>query len=201
MLKRFSFGIEPGEQAWRTGISPIRAVRCEPVEDEANGCPFIIEWFDDEDALADLAEWDTDGDIPRNVVIAREIVQRGADWLDRRWTQAGRKWKHVALARRARHLDFAEFSQRWKAKAGFASTRSGSAPSPIPEAARGLAYAQNHPVPRASGDWLFDAITEVWFNDAASMQQRVDWFRENLAQDDLFAETCLFAVTEDVLIS
>ena len=69
----------------------------------------------------------------------------------------------------------------------------------IPQCARGLAYVQNHPVPRAGGEWPYDAITEVWFDDAVSMQARAEWFRENRVADSLFGEALFETLTEDLL--
>ncbi|RYD84644.1 MAG: hypothetical protein EOP61_39835 [Sphingomonadales bacterium] len=69
---------------------------------------------------------------------------------------------------------------------------------PIPDEARGLAYVQNHPLPRASGEWRHDAITEVWFDDPAGMNARIAFFRD-IAMGDLFGEASFLAVREELV--
>ena len=77
----------------------------------------------------------------------------------------------MALARRASALTATEFSERWRSHAGHLGpklrsagvTSDSSAPQllVIPADVRGLAYIQNHPLPRAGGEWAYDAVNEV----------------------------------------
>jgi hypothetical protein len=102
----------------------------------------------------------------------------------------------MAVARRAPGLTPAEFSARWQRRAG----RVGA--TPIPEVARGCAYAQNHPLPRPGGDWRYDAVNEVWFDDEDALRTRIAWLDEAVGRgddDDLVGEASFLAVREDVL--
>jgi hypothetical protein len=199
MIKRFLFGTPTQPPPCPTAIRPLRASLNKPVEPLAESAGFFIQWFADSGALAGYEAWERDQCAVTSVVLVEEVIQRGSEWLEQRWCNGGRKWKHVALARRAQSISAAEFSARWRGHAGSATTRQGGTVA-IPESARGLAYVQNHPVPRASGDWLYDAITEVWFDDAQSMQSRIAWFRDNIVTDDLFGEASFVALTEDCLV-
>jgi hypothetical protein len=139
-----------------------------------------------------VTEW-FEGDPPPTegaVVVADEVVLRGADWLDERWATGGARWKHLALATRAPGLTPEEFSTRWRSHAGTAGG------VPIPDAAKGLAYVQNHPTPL--GAWPYDAVNEVWFDDPDALQQRVDWFAANDVgrPDDLFGATTFLTAIE-----
>lgn len=69
---------------------------------------------------------------------------------------------------------------------------------------RGLAYVQNHPRPRPAGEWPYDALNEVWFDDLASLRGRIDWFSRNppgaaSAGHDLFGQSWFLAAREVVL--
>lgn len=175
-------------------VCPVRVTRSTPIGERSDDV-YLTQWFTDVAAAAAYEAWAKElADTP--VVVAEEVVQRGGGWLERRWAGGGNKWKHVALARRAKGLSQAEFSQRWRGHAGKATTKAAVA-MPVPEAARGLAYVQNHPL--IGVEWPFDAITEVWFENPESMQSRIEWFRDNLATDDLFGETTFLTVMEDVL--
>jgi hypothetical protein len=133
------------------------------------------------------------GPAPAEHVLAVEHVLRGQEWLARRWRDGGEKLKHMALATRAADLTEAEFSRRWRSHAGTAGAAA------IPGAARGLAYVQNHPVP---GDWPYDAVNEVYFDDADGLKARVEWFRANVpdpADGVLFGRSWLVAVREVIV--
>lgn len=126
-------------------------------------------------------------------VLAGEHILRGEDWLARRWRDGGDKLKHMALATRAAGLSQAEFSRRWRSHAGTAGT------AVIPDEARGLAYVQNHPVP---GEWPYDAVNEVYFDDADGLRARVEWFRASVpdpADGVLFGQSWLIAVREVIV--
>src|SRR5438552_3099511 len=84
-------------------------------------------------------------------MVAEEHVMRGAQWLEQRWQDGGPKLKHMAIALRAEGLTQAQFHDLWRSRAGKVGT------TPIPEDAKGLAYVQNHPLPRPDGDWAYDA--------------------------------------------
>jgi hypothetical protein len=77
----------------------------------------------------------------------------------------------------------------------------------IPDDARGHAYVQNHPCPRAPGagtaGWVYDAVNEVYFDDAETLRVRINWFRENLsglAEADLVGQSWFISVREEVLL-
>jgi hypothetical protein len=201
------------------GVRPLRAAVCTslpeilaaPVHDGV-----AIEWFRDVPHLDRFQHWlaspagepvmerlEAAVDIPASpVLLADELVLRGAPWLDERWRRGGRTVKHMALARRADGLTQAEFSERWKGRAGTISTAAGPVVA-IPERARGLAYVQNHP--RAdSGVNPYDALNEVYFDDIDSLQSRIEWFDQNLrgeAETDLVSQSWFVAVSEDLLWS
>lgn len=196
MIKRFRFGISTTLPLAPAHIRPVRVTRSTPVGELASRYTYTVQWFADIDALAAYKAWEGERIDAATVIIAEEVIQRGGEWLERRWTEGTSKWKHVALARRAQGLSQSEFSNAWHGHAGKATTKS-VASAPIPEAARGLAYVQNHPLPGIN--WQFDAITEVWFEDLHSMQPRIEWFRDNIVTDDLFGEMIFLAVMEEVL--
>jgi hypothetical protein len=131
------------------------------------------------------------------VVAATESVVRGPSWLDQRWRDGGARVKHMALATRAAGLTPAEFAERWRSHAG---TVGGV---PVPDAARGQAYVQNHPLPHPeSGEWPYDAINEVYFDDVEGLKARVEWFRANVphpADGVLFGQSWLVAVREVIV--
>ncbi len=132
-------------------------------------------------------------------LLAQEHVLRGADWLAQRWQEGGEKLKHMAIAQRADGLSLEEFSERWRNRAG-TIRRSGTAEmAPIPEEARGLAYIQNHPIARATGEWAYDALNEVYFDDVTGLRRRMDWFSANLSggiEEDLVRASWFVAARE-----
>jgi hypothetical protein len=163
---------------------PVRAVRCEVLGEltpEPLAEVVTVEWFDEP----------VDG----GDVVATQHVVRGADWLEERWRTGGDRFKHMAFARRAEGLTPAEFARRWRSHAGSAGG------VPIPEAARGRAYAQNHPLARTVGEWPYDAVNEVWFDELDGLRRRVAWFAENHdpGGDELFGPSVFLAVRETVV--
>jgi len=125
------------------------------------------------------------------VVVTSEQVTRGADWLERRWQEGGPKLKQLAIATRADGLTLPQFLERWRDRAG---------PAPIPDAYRGLAYVQNHPLAEDGRDWAYDAINEVYFDDADSLLARIAYFERELtggAGGDLIRANWFLAVSED----
>lgn len=61
---------------------------------------------------------------------------------------------------------------------------------------------QNHPVPRAAGEWPWDAVNEVYFDDVAGLRARVEWSRANVtpsAAGDVFGESRLIVVREVIV--
>lgn len=162
----------------------LRAVRCTVLRAITPDAPYEvidIGWYADGQDV----HWRGD------VVVANEVVLRGNDWLEQRWTEGGDKFKHMALAHRAPGLSRDEFVERWQTHAG---TSGGTT---IPDAARGLAYVQNHAV---EGEWTYDAVNEVWFDDVESLKVRGDWFAANPPTPDaLFGDHAFLAVRETVL--
>ncbi|WP_235013911.1 EthD domain-containing protein [Parafrankia sp. Ea1.12] len=167
------------------------------------------EWFDDEEHLKRFESWLTSPEgavvdellgraVERDasgIVVAREHVMRGEEWLSRRRRDGGESLKHMALATRAAGLTQAEFFDRWRNRAGLVGA------VPIPPVARGQAYMQNHPLPRDVGDWPYDAVNEVYFDNLDDLRARIAWFAENLAgnEDDLVRESWFVTVREEVL--
>ena len=128
------------------------------------------------------------------VVVTSERVARGADWLERHWRESGPKFKQLALATRADGLTLPQFLERWRGRAGPADS------SPIPDAYRGLAYVQNHPLVDDGRDWAYDAIDEVYFDDADSLLARIAYFEREFAGGaggDLVRANWFLAVSED----
>jgi hypothetical protein len=162
---------------------PTRIVRCvalaELTPPDAPCAAIAVEWFPDDVTPADET----------GTVVAEEVVVRGADWLEQRWRDGGPRWKHMALARRHPDLSQEELSRRWRSHAGTAGTLV------IPDVARGQAYAQDHPVRPGP----YDAVNEVWFDDPADLRARVEWFAAPRPPDELFAESWLLAVREEVV--
>jgi len=189
-------------------VRPLRAAVCTALpgvlDSEPKHDTVTLEWFADPAHLERFEAW-LDASDPRAVdaptVVADELVLRGADWLEQRWRDGGPKLKHMALATRPSELSAAEFSERWRTQAG-AVTRGGTR-TEIPVEARGLAYVQNHPRSRAAGEWAYDAVNEVYFDDLASLERRIAWFRDNVdtGGDDLVQESWFLAVREAVLFS
>jgi len=201
-------------------VRPSRVVVCTTLPDLSGPDPkhdgIAIEWFADGDHLRRFQGWlDTpDGRLPRQqidrvvdgeaspVIVAGESVLRGADWLERRWRHGGEKLKHMAIALRASELTPAEFSARWRSRAGQIRRPGAAEVTVIPDAARGHAYVQNHPCPRATGEWDYDALNEVYFDDIESLRTRIEWFRENLsgqAEEDLVRQSWFIAAREEAV--
>lgn len=195
-------------------VRPARVAVCTvlpEVMDDAPKCDGIaLEWFTDaahlqryESQLDACAELGAVLDLAASpVIVATESVQRGADWLEQRWRLGGEKIKHMAIALRAKGLTPAQFSERWRGRAGKIGQAGGAAAIVIPDDARGLAYVQNHPVPRTDGEWAYDALNEVYFDDVASLRKRIDFFRENMqgqAEADLVSEAWFVAAREQVI--
>jgi hypothetical protein len=178
----------------------------------------LLEWFSDLDHLERLQAWlETTGREPEvrrlhraldweasPVIVVDEVVLRGGVWLEQRWQEGGEKLKHMAIARRAADLTLAEFSERWKGRAGMIGRPGEAGTITIPDEARGRAYIQNHPQARRTGDWAYDAFNEVYFEDVDSLRLRVDWFKESLAggtEDDLVRANWFLAAREEVLFN
>jgi hypothetical protein len=84
----------------------------------------------------------------------------------------------LSFGRRHPDLSPQEFSERWRREAGQLGG------GEIPEAVKGRAYVQNHPVhpvPLGTGrEWPFDAVNEVWFDRLDDLRRRRDWFAARL---------------------
>jgi len=131
------------------------------------------------------------------VVVSDEKVVRGAEWLERRWHDGGPKLKQLAIANRAAGLTLPQFLDLWRSRAG----QLGAAP--IPEAFRGLAYVQNHPLVEPGRDWAFDAINEVYFEEIDDLLARIAYFERELAgpsEDDLVSVNWFLAVREEPVV-
>lgn len=167
-----------------------------------------LEWFGDREHLRRFESWlDTPpgravqrlrGEViefdASPVVVASERVARGADWLERRWREGGPKLKQLAIAIRADGLTLPQFLERWRGRAGMVGA------APIPDAHRGLAYVQNHPLVTDGRDWAYDAINEVYVDDADSLLARIAYFERELAggaENDLVRANWFLAVSED----
>jgi hypothetical protein len=180
-------------------VRPVRVASCTVLPDLTPGPPHDgigLEWFSDDRHLERFETWSADAlREPVQVLVAQEHVMRGADWLQQRWRDRGPKVKHMAIARRAAGLTPAQFVDRWRNRAG----RVGAVPIPVP--ARGRAYVQNHPLARVDGEWPYDAVNEVYFDDLDGLRDRIAWFAENLdgQEDDLVGESWFVAVREEVL--
>jgi len=210
VIKRITFDPATTDRAAEapSDVQPVRAAVCIALRDLTDDVPkhdtVVLEWFVDADHLDGYERWlaTTDAtalDVP--TIVADELVLRGADWLDERWRNRGPKLKHMALATRSLDLTAAEFSERWRSHAG-GVTRGGTR-TPIPDDARGFAYVQNHPRPREGGEWAYDAVNEVYFDDVAGLEQRMAWFRDNVEPggDELFRASWFLAVREAVVFS
>jgi hypothetical protein len=167
-----------------------------------------LEWFSDREHLRRFESWlgTPAGRAVRElrseviefdaspVVVTSERVARGADWLDRRWQEGGPKFKQLAIATRADGLTLPQFLERWRGRIGPVGA------APIPDAYRGLAYVQNHPLVEAGRDWAYDAINEVYFDNADSLLARIAYFERELtggAGGDLVRANWFLAVSED----
>jgi hypothetical protein len=167
-----------------------------------------IEWFTDAAHMARFESWlaSPTGALVQGllteavdvaaspVIVAEEHILRGAEWLEQRWLDGGEKLKHMAIARRAEVLTPAQFSDRWKSRAGKVGQVA------IPAAARGLAYVQNHPVPVRDGAWAYDALNEVYFDDLEGVRTRMAFFAESPSEDDLVGENWFVVAREEVLV-
>jgi hypothetical protein len=103
------------------------------------------------------------------LVVAEEVVLRGQDWLDARWAAGGERYKMISCGRRDPALTAEQLSARWRREAG----RFGA--EEIPEAVRGQAYAQNHPLALDGRGRPLDAVNEVWFDRPADLRRRGVW--------------------------
>jgi EthD domain len=208
VIKRLQFAsraVGPG-LALPVAARPVRATISVVLPELADGAPrhdaVTTLWFRDRDHVAAFeAEPALGSDDEGPVLLADEVVVRGEEWLERRWSDGGPKLKHLALAVRAPGLTAAVFSERWRNHAGQARAGADRAPTPVPDEARGRAYVQDHPRPRADGEWAYDAVSEVWFDDLDGLQRRIDWFRDNDVgrPDDLFGATWFVVAREELL--
>jgi hypothetical protein len=202
-------------------VRPARVAVCTTVPGLESAVPrhdgVGIEWFTDAEHLRGFQGWLLETPAGRTllrgtlelveyraspVLVAEESVMRGADWLDRRWRDGGARLKHMALALRAGGLTPAEFSERWRGHAGRVGRSGQAGAAVIPADARGRAYVQNHPSPRTNGEWAYDAVNEVYFDDVEGLRKRIEWFRENLtaqANEDLVRRSWFIAVREEVV--
>lgn len=178
MIKRISFGaVRPSPAAHRIALCVVLPdLTPDPPHEQ-----LLLEWFD--------AAPEPNG---APCVIANEHVARGANWLEQRWQSGGARLKHMALAARAPGLTPEAFSQRWRDRAGSVGA------TPIPEVAKGQAYVQNHPLP---GEWAYDAVNEVYFDDIAHLRARIAFFDEvgTGSETDLVREACFVSVREELL--
>lgn len=213
MIKRFLFGppgdlLDPGRAdraVVPAAVRPVRSVVCSALTDilpEPRYGAVTIDWFVDRRHLDGHDRWQKENGHPAppsaTVLVADELVLRGADWLEQRWRRGGARLKHMAVARRAAGLTTQEFSDRWKGRAG-TLRRDDGRPLVIPDEARGLAYVQDHPLASGGQEPPFDAVNEVWFDDQASLMRRIDWFAKNVpgADDDLVSQSWFLAVREE----
>jgi hypothetical protein len=200
-------------------LRPIRAVACTTLRDVAGtDAPHDgvgIEWFVDLASLQRFESWlasaagstvaGADSVVSPDatvVVVAEELVMRGADWLVQRWLHGVPKLKHMALARRAPGLSPAEFTERWRNRPGVVGAAGAAAPLAIPERERGHAYVQNHPLPSASVPSRYDAINEVYFDDLDALRSRIDFFQLHDVRRrdaDLVGGASFLAVEEHVI--
>lgn len=154
----------------------------------------VVEWPAPDDGGTDASS--------HPVLVVDEVVLRGADWLDARWRDGGDRYKHVALATRSPGLTPAEFAERWRAHAGTAARSSGGPAVDVPEAARGRAYVQDHPVPGAPPS-MFDGLNEVWLDDLTALDTRRTWFDAHgvgRTDDGVFAPATYLTVVETVVV-
>jgi hypothetical protein len=166
-----------------------------------------IEWFADAGQLERFARWPGGEDPAAGladpadspVVLTEESVVRGADWLEQRWRDGGEKFKHMAMAVRDAGLTREEFSARWRAHAGAVPGPGSGTGVVIPADLRGHAYVQNHPCP---GEWAYDAVNEVYFDDLAGLRARIEWFARTgppPVGNGLFGQSWFIAAREIVL--
>ena len=136
------------------------------------------------------------------MIVAEECVLRGADWLERRWRDGGTKLKHMAIALRAagperrRVLRAVEEPRGQLGRSGCASS-SPTTPGDSPT-------SRTTRCPEPTGEWAYDALNEVWFDDVEGLRARIEWFRENLPDhrdDGLFRQSWFLAAREDVVLA
>ncbi|MFC5752233.1 EthD domain-containing protein [Actinomadura rugatobispora] len=214
-------GVVAGAAHAPPDVRPSRVAVCTTVPGLEGAAPrhdgVGIEWFADAGHLRGYQAWLLESSGGRTllrravelveyraspVVVAEESVMRGEDWLERRWRDGGARLKHMALALRAAGLTPAEFSERWRNHAGRVGRAGPAGAAAIPADARGQAYVQNHPSPRANGEWAYDAVNEVYFDDVEGLRKRIEWFRENVtaqANEDLVRRSWFIAVREEVV--
>lgn len=204
------------------GARPSRIAVCTTLADLTGRHPrhdgIAFEWFADADHLERYQDWlaapggrrvrQQIGRIANRdaspVIVADEHILRGAGWLEQRWRGGGEKLKHMAIAMRASGLTAAEFSRAWQGRAGQLRRPGAAEVTVIPDEARGHAYVQNHPRPLTAGEWAYDALNEVYFDDADSLRTRIEWFRENLAnqaEEDLVRQSWFIAAREQPLLA
>jgi hypothetical protein len=204
------------------GARPSRIAVCTTLADLTGPDPrhdgIAFEWFADAGHLERYRNWLTapggravraqigriaDRDASP-VIVADEHVLRGAGWLEQRWLGGGEKLKHMAIALRASGLTPAEFSRAWHGRAGQLRRPGAAAVTVIPDEARGHAYVQNHPRPRTAGEWAYDALNEVYFDDAPGLRTRIEWFRDNVAGqagEDLVRQSWFIAAREQAVLT
>jgi hypothetical protein len=218
---RWGLGREEFADGWREAVAaaasapaPARPVRLtvsvslpEIAADQRHD-GIALEWFSDREHLRRFESWlgtpagravqRLRGEVIEHdaspVVVASERVARGGDWLDRRWRDGGPKLKQLAIAARADGLTLPQFLEGWRGRAGLVGA------TPIPDALRGLAYVQNHPLTAEGREWAYDAIDEVYFDDADSLLARIAYFERELtggADSDLVRANWFLAVSED----
>ena len=176
MVKRLWFDETPTFATAPTRL--VRSTVLPELSDASAHREITIAWIDDET-------------VPPGQAVD-EFVLRGEPWLARHRRVGATSYKHVALAHRADGLDRSTFLERWRAHAGSVGT------TPIPDQARGLAYAQNHPADERG----YDAVNEVWFDDIDALATRVAWMRDALKDGPdptLFASSTLLAVREEIV--
>jgi hypothetical protein len=183
-IKRITFASEPltpSPQSVRATLAHSLGIEAEP------RAPFeyvLIEWF----------ESPVSANASDRSLLVREEVKRGADWLEAHRGDRRPKLKHMTVATRAAGLTAEEFSQRWNAHGGTAG--GGNA---IPDAAKGSAYIQNHPLLSVGVQWPYDAINEVYLADESALRSRIEWFAANevASRDrDLFGATQYLVLEE-----
>jgi hypothetical protein len=157
---------------------PMRVAVCEPLSQPGFPAPGYaavdLQWFaDPEDAWRNegwVAAAGLADDVGTVRLVVEEVVARGGDYLDARWSGGGERLKMMSFGRRNPALTPGEFSARWR---GHAGSLGGAT---IPEDVRGLAYVQDHPVPVEGREWPLDAVNEVTFERLDDLRRRRDWF-------------------------
>jgi hypothetical protein len=233
VIKRLEFAVRRAEmtagdvvRAWRETFSadagaptearPRRIVLCATLSHSTSAArhdAIALEWFTDDEHLRRFEQWRAMATGPVSdvvepagsaVIVAHELVLRGEEWLGRRWPYDRPRYKHMALARRAAGLTPAEFSARWRGHAGRATRAADDRAVEIPRDVLGVAYVQDHPLPREGVDWAYDAVNEVYFEDLDGLRRREQWFDDNLDSDgrgdDIFGQRWFLSAREEVLL-